>query len=311
MKYDVRSVLACVLALSLSFGGAALAPNAHSRAPEDATLSARPRRIVSLALSGDEILLALADPERILALETFIDDPQTSNDIEGARRVTGRIQQPIAAEKILAIEPDFVILPAWSDPHIGALLAMEGVPVHRLSAPSSIDDVRTQIRELGAALEEEERAAMLIAHMDERLEAVRARGMRRPVRPSVLLAAWSGITPARGTLFCELVLLAGARCAAADAGLEGQANLPTEMLWMLDPDLILTNRFRADGSARELIAESRIEDDPRFRTLRAVREGRVVDIPPAHLLATSHHVASLAEELGDVLDDVAREAGAR
>jgi iron complex transport system substrate-binding protein len=311
VKYDVQSLLACVLALVSSISGAALAPSASSRAPRDAIHVARPRRIISLALPGDEITLALVDSERILALEEFVDDPHASNDVSNARRVAGRIRQPIVAEKILAAEPDFVILPAWSDPQISALLTLQGVPVHRLSAPSSIDDVRSQIRELGAALDEEERAAALIARMDARLEAVRVRGARRATHPRVLLAAWSGITPARGTIFCELAQLAGGRCAADDAGLEGQATLPMEMLWMLDPDLIVKNRFRADGSAREIIAEPRFEDDPRFRALRAVRERHVADIPTAHLLATSHHVASLAEDLCDALDDLSDESSTR
>lgn len=302
MSYDVQNWLACVLALALSVGGGTFAPMPAEPGP-DAPVAERPRRIVSLSLPSDEMLLALAEPERILALEEFVDDPQASSDVDGARTVAGRIGQPIAAEKILALAPDLVILPAWSDPQISALLASEGIAVHRLAAPSSIHDVRTQIRALGAAIHEQERAEVLIARMDARLDSVRTCGARRTRRPTVLLAAWSGVSPARGTIFCELVELAGARCATAEAGLEGQASLPTEMLFVLDPEIIVTNRFRADGRARGLLPERTIEDDPRFRTLRAVRERRIVDLPAAHLLATSHHVASLAEDLCRALDE--------
>src|SRR5690606_34117472 len=108
------------------------------------------------------------------------------------------MRQPISAEVILAAEPDLVILPGWSDPQIGALLALEGVAVHRCGSPASLEDVRAEIRALGRAVGEPARAERLIAEMDERLAAVRARAAERAERPTVLLAAWDGQTPARG-----------------------------------------------------------------------------------------------------------------
>lgn len=305
MRGDVATPLACVLALIGSATAGALAPEA-AWAPRVEAPPARPERIVSLALAGDEIALALVAPSRILALEAFVDDPHASNVVEEARAVPGRMRQPIVAETILAAEPDLVILPAWSDPQIGALLAHQGVPSHRLGSAESLDEVRAQVRELGAVLGEPARAEALVAAMDARLDAVRARGAARSERPSVLLAAWSGRTPGRGTIFCEIVELVGARCAAADEGLEGFAALPLEQLLAFDPDVVVTNRYRADASARELVPERPIDEDPRHRTLRAVREGRVVDLPTAHLLATSHHVAALAEDLSRALDDLER-----
>lgn len=301
MSHDVATPLACLLALVGSATAGALAPEA-TWTPRDGEGPERPTRIVSLALPGDEIALALVDPARILALEEFVDDPHASNAVELARAVRGRMRQPIVAETILAAEPDLVILPAWSDAQIGALLAHQGIATQRLGAAASTDEVRAQIHALGAALGERERARSLVRAMDARLDAVRARGEARATRPTVLLAAWSGRTPARGTIFCEIVELAGARCAAAEAGLEGYAALPLEQLLSLDPDYVVVNRYRADASAREIVPEPPIDEDPRYRTLRAVREDRVIDLPTEHLLATSHHVAALAEDLADALD---------
>jgi iron complex transport system substrate-binding protein len=301
VSHDLATPLACVLALAGSALAGALAPEA-AWAPRDVPTPARPARIVSLALPGDEITLALVAPSRVLALEEFVDDPRASNAVDLARAVRGRMRQPIVAETILAAEPDLVILPAWSDAQIGALLAYQGVATHRLGAASSLAEVREEIRALGAVLDERAGAEALVTAMDARLDAVRARGEARAERPTVLLAAWSGRTPARGTIFCEVVELAGARCAAAEAGLEGYAALPLEDLLALDPDVVVINRYRADASAREIVPELPLAQDPRYRTLRAVREHRVVDVPTEHLLATSHHVASLAEDLADALD---------
>lgn len=294
MRKDPWTPIACVAALLGSAGAAALAPEARWE-PRATSAPARPERIVSLALPADEILLALVDPSRILALEAFADDPTASNVVREARAVRGRLRQPIAVETILALDPDLVIVPGWMDPQTPALLEHQGIAVHRLPSPSSLAEVRAQIHELGDVIGEREGAARLVAAMDARLAAVRARA--RPRRETVLLAAWSGFTPARGTIFCELVELAGARCAAAEAGLAGYAPLSVEQLLALDPDVIVENRYRADAGAREVVAAPSFAGDPRHRTLRAVRSGRVIDPPTAHLLATSHHVAALAEDL--------------
>lgn len=298
MRSEVSTPIACVAALIGSVAAGALAPEARWAAHAEAP--ARPERIVSLALPADEILLALVAPSRILALEEFADDPSASNVVREARSVGRRMRQPIAAESVLALEPDLVILPAWSDPQLGALIEHQGVAVHRVASPSSLAEVRAQIRELGAIVGERDRAEELVRAMDARIDVVRARPAN--AGPTVLLATWSGATPARGTIFCELVELAGARCAAAEAGLAGYAPLSIEQLLALDPDVIVENRYRADARARELVPAPSFADDPRHRTLRAVRDGRVIDVPTPHLLATSHHVAALAEDLSRALE---------
>lgn len=300
MPRDVTP-LACAVALVGSMAAGALAPEVNWRA-QAVTPPPRPARIVSLALPADEILLALVDPSRVLALDEFADDRRASNVVREASAVPRRMRQPIVAEAILEAEPDLVILPAWSDRQLGALLALEGVPVHRVGSPSSLADIRAEIRALANVVGERARGEALIAEMDARLEAVRARARERRSRPTILLAAWSGQTPSRGTVFCDVVELVGARCAAAEAGYDGYALVTVEDLLVLDPDLIVTNAYRADSRAREVVPEPPISEDPRYRMLTAVRTGRVIDVPTRHLLATSHHVAALAEDLSRALD---------
>jgi iron complex transport system substrate-binding protein len=206
----------------------------------------------------------------------------------------------MVAEDILAADADLVILPAWADATIRALLAHEGVPTIVLGAPSSIEEVADHVRELGARTAERERADALVADMHARLGAVRA-SVRGRERVRLLRWSWSGHAPAQGTLFCEVVEVAGGTCAASEGSRTGYAPLGVEDLFAIDPDSIVMDRYRADGRAREIVPERALEDDPRFASLRAVRTGRVVEIPGPHLLATSHHVAALAEDLAAAL----------
>ncbi|UJR81574.1 ABC transporter substrate-binding protein [Sandaracinus amylolyticus] len=298
---DLATPIACALALAASATLGALAPES-TWAPQPVAPPPRPSRIVSLTLPADEIVLALVSPDRVLALEAYVDDAQASNVVADARAVRGRMHQPITAEAVIAARPDLVLLSGWSDPQLEALLGVQGVPVERVISAQSLEGTRAQITRIGALLDEPQRAREVIAAMDARIDVVRAHGAARRSRPRVLLFSWSGHTPAEGTLFCELAVLAGATCASTEAGLSGYAPLTIEHLLELDPDVIVTNRYRADGRARAVVPEPALEDDPRLRTLRAVREDRVIALPSAHLLATSHHVASLAEDLSRALD---------
>lgn len=305
MTSERATAAACAAAIALSALLGAIAPSpawtTARAAPEG-----RPVRIVSLALPADEVLLALVeDRRRIVALEEFADDPRASNVVDEARAIPLRV--PLEAEAILALEPDLVILPPWSDTTTEGLLAVEGVPVHRAGSPSSLDDVRAQIRALAAVVGERSRGEALVRAMDARLAAVGERARTHRTRPGVLLWSWSGYSPAAGTLFSDVLAVAGGRDAAGELGHTGFAPLTIEGLLAMDPEAIVLERYRADARAREVVPAPRFEDDPRFASMRAVRGRRVLPIPSAHLVTTSHHVAALAEDLEQAL----REDGLR
>jgi iron complex transport system substrate-binding protein len=207
-------------------------------------------------------------------------------------------------EPVLAAAPDLVVMPPWSDPAVGALIAHQGIPVHHVGTPSSLAEVREQIRQMGDVVGEQQRAEQVVGALDARLTAVAERARAHLRRPTVLLWSWSGHSPGEGTLFSELVRLAGGRCAAAEAGLSGYAPIPLERLLELDPDVLVLSRYRADGRARDVVPDPAPDDDSRLASLRAVREDHVLELPTAHLLATSHHVAALAEDLERALAGV-------
>ena len=268
---------------------------------------ARPRRIVSLSLPADEVLLAITEPDRILALEEFVDDPEASRAVEEARAIERRV--PMSVDAIAALEPDLVLMPPWADASIGALLTRFGVPVLAVPTPTSIDEVEAGVRAIGEAVGEPERADAQVLFARDRIDMVR-RFVADAPRPSVLLWADTGFTPAAGTLFCDVVGAAGGRCAAADAGMSGYSPLTLERLVELDPEVIVVHGYRADGRARSIAPTHALSGDPRLGSLRAVREGRVIAIEASLVLTTSHHVATTVERLAHVLHPELFERGA-
>lgn len=251
-------------------------------------------RIVSTNLQSDEILLALLPPERLLAVSDFATDPEVSNVAEPARRVPHRVRA--FAEPILALDPGLVVMFPFSRPESQALLREAGVPIVHLPSADGVGDVREHVRGLGELVGEPRRAEALVAQMDRRLDEV-ARRVRGAVRPRVLLYNRSGYTLGAGTPFDELVTIAGGRNAAAAAGMRGNAPLPIARALALDPDAIVVLSYRADARRRDVVPSPSLLEHPAWRTARAVRDGRVIEISPRLLLTTSHHVAATAEAL--------------
>jgi ABC-type Fe3+-hydroxamate transport system substrate-binding protein len=91
------------------------------------TLRAPARRIVSIALSADEILIDLVAPERIVGITRFVDDPATSPASARAPRTAVRVTgEP---EALLALRPDIVFASAYTRPEALSLMTGAGVPV--------------------------------------------------------------------------------------------------------------------------------------------------------------------------------------
>ncbi|MGE5360084.1 MAG: hypothetical protein ACM3NQ_13785, partial [Bacteroidales bacterium] len=95
------SILLLGLAAMLAAG-----PGAHGVRAE-----MPPRRIVSLTVCTDQLLLDLVDRDRIAALTYLAVDPTVSMRVEDARGLKG---VHWFAEEVLALQPDLVIAQEYS-----------------------------------------------------------------------------------------------------------------------------------------------------------------------------------------------------
>jgi iron complex transport system substrate-binding protein len=283
-----------LLASALSTWAAGSGNGSSSGDTAGAPLPAHPERIVSTNLPTDEILLALLPPERLLAVSHFAHDPTISNVTTEARRVPHRVRGE--AEPILALSPDLVFAFPYGQREVQALLGQAGVPVAHVSGANDIAGVRANIQRIGDIVGERQRADALVARMDQSLADVRRR-TQGANRPRVLIWYTGGTTSGPGTLVDEVLAVAGGRNVAAEAGLEGIATLPLETALALDPDVLFVLDFRADARTREVGGAPALVDHPVWRTLDAVREGRVHVLPPHHAYASSHHVSEAALDM--------------
>jgi len=200
--------------------------------------SAKAERIVSLNLCADQILLELADPERIAALSFVARDPYLSYHAAEAKRfpvVRG------SADEVLLLQPDIVLAGTMSTRSTVSLLRRLGVPVIELTVAASLAEVRDQIRQIGSAIGEQVRAEALIATLDARLAAVAP--LAGSARPVAAVYQTNGHTIGAPSLIDDLLSQAGLVNLAPLVGLGVGGYLSLERLLAADPDVLLMEQY--------------------------------------------------------------------
>jgi ABC-type Fe3+-hydroxamate transport system substrate-binding protein len=220
-----------------------------------------PRRIVSLSPATTELLFALGAGNRLVGRthwDLFPDSARAVADLGNGIRPN--------VEAILAARPDLVVLYASPDNRDAAnALRAAGIDVLALR----IDLIREFLRAtrlLGAAIGEPERARAVVDSVTGTLERVRAATASLP-KPSVFLHAWENplLTIGAGSYLSELVEIAGARNVFVDlAGPSPQVTF--EEVLRRNPDAVLAGWVKA----------AELRGTPRWRALRAVRDGRIL-----------------------------------
>jgi len=141
--------------------------------------------------------------------------------------------------------------------------------------PSSIEDVLTTIRMLGAITRSEAGAASLIEKLRARLHDVRSRVEHLP-RPSALVLEWTDPPMSAGHWTPGLVEIAGGVSILDNPGRNSVA-LAWDAIARSNPDVVIVAPcgFGMEATSR---AVSALDAVPQWTNLRAVREGNVVAI---------------------------------
>lgn len=265
-----------------------------------ATLAARPRRIASLTLSADEVLLELVDGERIAGLTHYIDDAMTTPSAGRAPPSAARLTE-LDPEALLAARPDLVIVAGYTRAETIALLADVGVAVVGSGAHDSLAGVAAAIEALGDAVGEEARAAALASRMRAHVDAVRARAEARPHRR--VLVWEGGYTYGDRTLQDDMIRAAGGVNVAREAGLRGPAAVSEEAALRFAPEVIVVP---IEGDVPRPRAPELVGTDAAWTAVEAVRRGRVYGVPRMWMGSVSHHAARGLQAIDAALEDAER-----
>ena len=225
-------------------------------------------------------------------MSSLVDDPVMSNAAGHFGDTIPRLGARI--EPVLSQRPDLVVAAPWNRGGFLQLLERASVRTLVLEPVVGFDDIRREVLRLGRATGAEQRAAEAVARLDARLAEIDRRVGDVPDRPRVLSFSHM-IVAGRNTTVDTLIRRAGGRNAAREAGLSGHAKVSMEHLLTLDPDVLLLG-FDPEGSPDRLF-----EAYPHLSALRAVREDRVIVLPPRELTTVTPHLVEGVEALARVL----------
>ena len=202
---------------------------------------AKPERIVSMNLCADQLVMMLADRDRIASVSYLAANPTAS---ALAAEADGITLNHGLAEEILPMEPDLVLAGTFTTRPTVFLLRRFGYPIVELPVASSLGDIRSSIRVVAEAVGEPARGEALIADFDRTLQAVPATDSKPP--PLAVLYWANGFTSGENTLANAAVEAAGFRTLGRALGLNGTAQLPLETLLNANPDVLIVGRKRDD-----------------------------------------------------------------
>jgi ABC-type Fe3+-hydroxamate transport system substrate-binding protein len=272
--------------------GAAAVPAMSAAAPGG--------KVIALSLAAEEIIIGLDGPDRLAAVSLLTLDPRYSNVVGEAARVPA-VVSGTSIERILRLAPRLVMVSPYTDPSARGALERYGVRLLRLPDFTSFASIREGILLIGKALELEGPAARMVAEMDRRVAAARARVPAGRTPPRVLrydpADAW---VAGSGTVIDEVIRLAGAVNVAAENGVAGTRPVRNESVARWNPEVLLVE---GDPRDRAAIA-ARIRGEAVLQPVAAVRralDGGLAVVPTRTLTAVSQHAAEAVEALVDQL----------
>lgn len=199
----------------------------------------KPKRVASLGLCTDQILLMLADHQRIVTVNAMAADPKLSYMASAVGSIP--LNQG-TAEEIIAYQPDLVISTSFASPDAIRMLRTLGYRVELLPLPDTVEGIRDMLRLAAGWLGERERAEALIHNMDNTIAAAQARNQGKP-SPRAIIYSPNGYTIGSGTLENDILLQAGYRNIAADMGISRFRQISIETLATLKPERILIDNY--------------------------------------------------------------------
>ena len=248
-------------------------------------IAVQPRRVVSMNVCTDQLAMLVAGEGQLYSVSNLASDERTSALASQAGRYA--VNNGFA-EEIFMMKPDLVLAGTYNSQATVELLKRLGFRVEQFAPAASFDDIRTDLTRMGQLLGREERAASLVAQMDQDLEALRSRST---ADKSVALYYANSYTSGTGTLADAVVRAAGLRNIGEALGLTGTVKLPLELLVLADPDLVVAG----DGNYREPALATEAYAHPAFRALA----GEAVASPGQYWICGAPFTVEAARRLQD------------
>ncbi len=217
--------------------------------------AAQPTRVASLKLCTDELLMMLADPNRIVSL-TYLSQQQAESPLwQQARRHHGNDGSILS---VAGLAPDLVIDMGGGARDSERIAGRLGARLLTLPYPQTLGDIEASIREVAAALGRPDRGRYLLN---------RIKSLRHSAPEASVDSAWlggGGRSLAATSLGAQWMALAGLR----QRSFAGD-RLTLEQLLVSPPALLLRSDYRAGqySAEQKWLAHPLLRKAPRSRSV--------------------------------------------
>lgn len=237
-------------------------------------------RVVSMAPSHTETICALAACDLLVGRDALSDAPAEAS----AAPTVGTAFAP-DLEAIVAARPDLVLADAFTG--LAEALAPFGIPVYA-GTPQRLADLAPYLADLGTLLGRPEAAAALFAELDAGFAELR-RDLAGVDRPTVFVEIDATPYAAGPTSLVGAILEIAGGTNALDASFGDYPRVDPEQVVARDPQVILLMDAPYGVDAADVAAR------PGWGGLRAVRDGRVIELTQAQVDALSRPGPRLLE----------------
>jgi iron complex transport system substrate-binding protein len=257
-------------------------------------IEAKPTAIVSLSPTATEDLYAIGAGDQVKAVDKYSDYPAGTPK-------TNLSEQQLNIESLAALQPDLVIVADDSD-DLSARMKALSIPVLVLPAATKIDDVYTEMTELGEATGHVQEATTEAASIRTQLAQITSSVAKRtaPVTYFYELSPdFYSITS--DTFVGQLLELIGLQSiadtanGAAKSG--GYPQLSSEFIFKANPDFI----FLADTICCQQTA-AKVAKRPGWTQITAVKDGRVVGLSDDIASRWGPRIVNLLKTVADAVN---------
>ena len=278
MKFYKRSILILTFSflilsslLSLSFAEASNYPlTIIDDTGTTVTIPQEPQRIISTAPSNTEILFDLGLQEKIVGITNYCNFPEETKNIEKIGEIS-----PLNFEKIISLNPDLIL--AYAGFQLKEIPRLRELGLNTIVLePLTLEDTFKSVEMIANVCGIPDKGSLLVDNLTQRVNIIKSKVSNIPIsaQPKIFVGGTSEtiFTPGAGTLFNELITLAGGQNIAACLSFWKQIN--PEFVAQAEPDIIIIP-VGVMNQGEESKIKSNVSQRPGWSNIPAIKNHKI------------------------------------
>lgn len=240
--------------------------------------------MISMTLTGDEILLSLGLKNKMVGVcGKIVDNPEYSN-IVGETRELPRVEGNL--ENILYLKPDIVIAGSWISKEKIEQLEKFNVKVLKYESPNNFTELKELLLYFGEELNATKQSEEKIKKLELTIKNVKEKSKKIKKKKKVLLYSEFGITFGKNTIFDEISKIGNFINIASISGINGMGSISEEKIVEYNPEvlLILTNCQKNKNNFNKFLKNRA------FRNIDAVKNKKIYCVESKALMNLSPYI---------------------